>query len=175
MECIFYEQQYLDMKYSTTTLKTSLIGWKYKLPNDNSKLVMLSDLLPNPSFYITSWKELSECISTEDIVEVLVFSSDYSNDNIINCAKNHILVLLEKYADKYDERTQKVLTSLKGNFENDNELDLNDKIIFNLEMNQTKNVERLRIIQPENKNSYFQEFFFQCFSTFFLLFLHWAL
>lgn len=139
MECVFNEHNFENIKYLSTTLKTSMIGWMYKLPNNDNKVIMLSDILPNPSFYFTSWKQLSECISTEEIIEVLEFSSNYSNDEIIKTIQNHILILLEKYADKEDKKTMNIIRALKENFELDEELDYKEKIIFNLDENIIEN------------------------------------
>ena len=139
MECVFNEHNVENVKYLSTTLKTSMIGWMYKLPNNNNKVIMLSDIIPNPSFYMTSWKHLSECISTEEIIEVLEFSTNYSNDEIIKTIQNHILILLEKYADKEDKKTMNIIKALKENFETDEELDYKEKIIFNLDENLIEN------------------------------------
>jgi hypothetical protein len=139
MECVFNDHNVENVKYLSTTLKSSMIGWMYKLPNNNNKVIMLSDIIPNPSFYMTSWKKLSECISTEEIIEVLEFSSNYSNDEIIKTIQNHILSLLEKYADKEDKKSMNIIKALKENFETDEELDYNEKIIFNLDENVIEN------------------------------------
>ena len=139
MECVFNDHNLENVKYLSTTLKSSMIGWMYKLPNNNNKVIMLSDIIPNPSFYMTSWKKLSECISTEEIIEVLEFSSNYSNDEIIKTIQNYILSLLEKYADKEDKKSMNIIKALKENFETDEELDYKEKIIFNLDENLIEN------------------------------------
>ncbi len=105
----FTAHKYKKINFQVTKLDTDYLGWKYKLPSNDSKLVVINFaggyssfseeyVYTSPSFVISDWENLDTACYTY-FVTVLVFSPDTKVKDLIFKTKKYLTYWLRKFPE----------------------------------------------------------------------------
>ena len=94
--------KYNDIEYQSVTLHTELIGWRYILPKNNDKIVLMQSLMPKIEFVITNWDNFMDKIQDDSLSQILIFKEDTSNKDIFDCIKNYIKCIIRAFIETID-------------------------------------------------------------------------
>lgn len=131
------ELAFNGIPFKVITLVTEFVGWKYKFPSNDDKVIVFVSYLHYPCFKIINFDKINDHIDdTMSVTKLLTFPASTKYKDIFICIKEILLgeakeIMKKLMDDTSIEIYQDIYNKLSKHFDIDNDIDYNETIIFN--------------------------------------------